>query len=133
MCILAKFCNQTIAIVAVYTQNQYRPLTRLLSIASAVSHAHLTIYQLQCDRITLTSAKKAASLVKTACVGLSKCVCGYFSYQDGLRDLVVQAFDTVAKYTGLRPSLGRPTTHPLPPFFACRRKNLSSNFDALFR
>lgn len=101
--------------VAASTQNQLRLLTRLLSIANAVSHAHLMIYQQLCARITLTRAENAASLVKTACVGLSKCVCACFSHQEGVGDPVVQEFQAVAHYTGLWPSLGQPTTHPNRP------------------
>ena len=47
-------------------QNQLAQRAGLLSMTIAVNHAHLTIYQLSCARITLTGAKNAACLVKTA-------------------------------------------------------------------
>ena len=119
---LTKFCNQTIAMVACLYTKSVQTTQRLQPIASAVSHAHLTIYQLLCARITLNRAKTAVSLVKTACVGLSKCVCGCFSCQEDLGGLVVPAFPTVANCTGFLSSQAR-THHPPPTaLFACRRK-----------
>ena len=47
-------------------QNQLAQRAGLLSMTIAVNHAHLTIYQLLCARITLTGAINAACLVKTA-------------------------------------------------------------------
>ena len=57
---------QTSAVIAVNVHNQLAQRAGLLSMTSEVSHAHLTIYQLPFARITLTGAKNAALLVKTA-------------------------------------------------------------------
>ena len=58
--------RQTSAVITVNMQNQLAQRAGLLSMTIAVNHAHLTIYQMSCARITLAGAKNAACLVKTA-------------------------------------------------------------------
>ena len=58
--------RQTSAVITVKMKNQLAQHAGLLSITSAVSHAHLMIYQLLCAKITLNGAKNTAPLVKNS-------------------------------------------------------------------
>ena len=93
-------------------QNQLAQHADLLSMTIADNHANLTIYLLSCARITLTGAKNASSLVKTARVRQSQCMYGCVLCQEARGDPVVLGNPAIALLGGAAgPANGSPS-HP---------------------